>query len=146
MEITIHIAKPRARIPSTLLAVLVGIAGLTAAACATVAPDITPQEITEVDLLIRRAVAAGAERLAPELLGASREANEAARRASFARKPDEARRQLEEAKAYANAAEVRAMAEQRQREAIAIGREADALEARLQELQRRLRAPGQSAK
>jgi hypothetical protein len=102
------------------LAALVGIVGLTASACATAAPDITPQQITEVDLVIRRAVAAGADRLAPDLLASSREAYDAARRASFAHEPDEARRQLDEAKAYAIAAELQATAEQRQRAADAI--------------------------
>jgi hypothetical protein len=127
------------------VATLACVAGLAAAACATAAPDITPQEITEVDLMIRRAATAGGERLAPELLGSSRESYDAARRASFAHKPVEARRQLEEAKAYAIAAEMRATAEQRQREAFAVGKQADALEARLQDLQRRLRTPGQSS-
>jgi hypothetical protein len=127
------------------LAALMGVVGLAAAACATAVPDITPQEITEVDVMIRRAETAGGERLAPELLGSSRESYDAARRASFARKPVEARRQLEEAKAYATAAEMQATAEQRQREALAIGKQADALDARLQDRQRRLRTPGQSS-
>ena len=135
--------KRRTEIRS-ILAALAVVIGLTASACATAARDITPQEITEVDLMIRGAVTAGAERFAPELLGSSREAFDAARRASFAQKSDEARRQLEEAKAYATAAEVRATAEQRRREAAATGQQADALDAKLQDLQRRLRAPSQS--
>lgn len=131
------------RIRATVAAVVVGV-GLSISSCATVTPDITPQEITEVDRVIGRAVTAGADRLAPELLGSSREAYDAARRASFAQKPAEARRQIEEAKAYATAAESRALAEQRQGEAAALGRQADALNIQLQELQRRLRTPGQS--
>jgi len=120
-------------------------AGVTASACATPARDITSEEIAEADVIIHRAVTAGAERFAPGLLWSSREALDAAQRASFTRKPDEARRRLEEAKAYATAAEIRARAEQRRREALAVGQEADALEVKLQDLQRRLRTPGPSA-
>lgn len=130
----------------SLLTLLVVVAGLTASACATTGRDISPQEITEADLMIRRAVTAGAERLAPELLGSAREAFDAARRASFAQKQDEARRQLEQAKAYASAAELRATAEQRRREAGTVGQQADALDARLQDLQQRLRTSTQSGK
>ena len=125
------------------IVVTVGFVGVLLAACAITVTDIKPEEVTEVELLMRRAEAAGAGDLAPELLGSARQSFEASRRASFQGNGEDARRRLAEARAYAEAAEVRATAERRQREAAEVGQQVDALDTKLQDLHQRLRKPGQ---
>jgi hypothetical protein len=109
-------------------------AALIAAACASSGPPVSPTLVTESEAAVRRAEAAGAGQMAPDLMAKARRAWDEGRAASSRGEGTVATRRFEEAREYARAAEMRATAEKTRGDAAALKQQADELEARTRQM------------
>ena len=106
------------------------IAAAVATACASSGPPVSPALVAESEAAVRRAEAAGAAQMAPDLMGKAHRAWDEGRAAASKGDGGTATRLYEEAREYARAAEMRATAEKTRSDAAALKQQADELEAR----------------
>lgn len=109
--------------------------------CASGGPPVAPAMVAQTEAAIRRAEAAGAAQLAPDLLGKARRAWDEARMANSRGEGETARRRYVEAEEYAQAAESKANAERLKSEAARLRQQADELEAKTRQLREQSRNP-----
>jgi hypothetical protein len=117
--------KRHCLVPSWILGVLGCAAATSMISCATT--RVQPQALSQAEIAVRKADAAGAAEHAPLELHVARQKLEQADRAIESKKPDVARRLAEQAFVDAELAEAMCRAERARRNAEEVGRTVEAL-------------------